>query len=182
MTGASTSAIDSSTTHCPTPAITLRHSATPISARSPLIKLQVSYSKKVPADEQYSSKSFHAALEVKVSDDVARSSGQLEQKLRSLWSDLEKAVENQIASSNGKSVTPAPSTPRTNGNNGENASPKQINYLTLLARKAKNWGLADLDAHVKTRFGNGGVYEMSKSDASMLIEEFREMTGQGARR
>ena len=51
-----------------------------------------------------------------------------------------------------------------------------------MARKAKGWGLADLDAHVKTRFGNGGVYEMSKSEASMLIEEFRAESGQGARR
>ncbi len=147
-----------------------------------MIKLHASYSKKIPAEEQYSSKSFHASLEVEVSDDVARNAGQLEEKLRALWSDLERAVENQIRSSNGKSAAPAQAAPRTNGSNGEKASPKQINYLTLLARKAKSWGLADLDAFVKTRFGNGGVYEISKSDASMLIEEFREMTGQGARR
>jgi len=147
-----------------------------------LIKLHASYSKKIPAEAQYSSKSFHASLEIEVSDDIARNGRQLEEKLRTLWSDLERAVENQIASSNGKSEAPVPATPRANGNNGEKASSKQINYLTLLARKAKSWGLADLDAHVKTRFGNGGVYEMSKSDASMLIEEFREMTGPGARR
>ena len=147
-----------------------------------MIKLHASYSKKIPAEEQYSSKSFHASLEIEVGDDVVRNGRQLEEKLRALWSDLERAVENQIASSNGKSAPPAQAVPRTNGNNGEKASPKQVNYLTLLARKAKSWGLADLDAHVKTRFGNGGVYEMSKSEASMLIEEFREMTGQGARR
>ncbi len=148
-----------------------------------MIKLHASYSKKIPAEEQYSSKSFHASLEIEVSDDVARNAGQLEERLRALWSDLERAVENQIRSSNGMSSTPAPVAPRTNGSNsGEKASPKQINYLTLLARKAKSWGLADLDAFVKSRFGNGGVYEISKSDASMLIEEFREMAGSGSRR
>jgi len=93
-----------------------------------LIRLSCSYSKKIPAEEQYSSKSFHASLEVEVSDDVARNAGQLEEKLRALWSDLERAVENQIASSNGKSAPPAQAAPRTNGNNGEKASPKQVNY------------------------------------------------------
>ncbi len=148
-----------------------------------MIKLHASYSKKIPAEEQYSSKSFHASLEIEVSDDIARNGRQLEEKLRTLWSDLERAVENQIASSNGKSEAPVPATPRANGgNSGEKASSKQINYLTLLARKAKSWGLADLDAFVKSRFGNGGVYEISKADASMLIGEFREMAGSGSRR
>ena len=147
-----------------------------------MIKLHASYSKKIPAGEQYSSKSFHASLEIEVADEIAKNGGQLQQKLRALWSDLERAVENQIASSNGNGApAPAESSPAT-PDPSDKASPKQINYLTLLARKAKSWGLADLDAHVKNRFGNGGVYDLSKGDASMLIEEFRGMTGQGFRR
>ena len=57
----------------------------------------------------------------------------------------------------------------------------------LLARRAKGWGLPELQKYVKTRVGDVGLYEMSKQDASMLIEEFRAMkpaenAGRGARR
>ncbi len=149
-----------------------------------MIKLHAAYSKKVPADEQYSSKSFHASLEVEVADDVAKDGGKLQSRLRALWSDLEKAVEAQIVQSNGNGA-PSPRQDSSSGpeNGDDRASPRQINYLTLLARRAKGWGLAELETHLKSRFGNGGVYELGKSEASMLIEEFRGMTsGQGSRR
>ena len=148
-----------------------------------MIKLHASYSKKIPAEEQYSSKSFHASLEIEVGDDVVRNGRQLEEKLRALWSDLERAVENQIRQSNGNGA-PAPieSSPAAT-NSSDKASPKQINYLTLLARKAKSWGLTDLEKFIQDRFGNGSLFEISKANASMLIEEFKSMTsGSGARR
>ena len=57
----------------------------------------------------------------------------------------------------------------------DRVSQKQINYLSLLARRAKGWGLPELQDYVKNRVGDVGIYEMSKQDASMLIEEFRSM-------
>ncbi|MCZ6691407.1 MAG: hypothetical protein O7H41_17605 [Planctomycetota bacterium] len=149
-----------------------------------MIKLHASYSKKIPAESQYSSKSFHASLEVEVADEIAKDGDQLQQKLRTIWRDLQTAVEAQIQESNGN---PAPMPPAVKGqapeNGNDRASPRQINYLTLLGRKAKNWGLAELESFVKNRFGNSGIYDLSKAEASMLIEEFRGMTsGQGGRR
>ncbi len=146
-----------------------------------MIKLHASYSKKIPAEEQYSSKSFHASLEIEVADDVAADNGKLQERLRFLWNDLEQAVEAQISGSNGK---PAPQGQAQTPENGDDrASPRQINYLTLLARRAKGWGLAELETHLKTRFGNGGVYDLSKGDASMLIEELKSApSDQGSRR
>ena len=151
-----------------------------------MIKLHASYSKKVPAEEQYSSKSFHASLEVEVSDDVAKNGDQLQQKLRALWQDLQDAVETQIQASNGNgNFVPAPRREVTakSENGDDRASPRQINYLTLLARRAKGWGLPELEKFTQDRFGNGSLFEISKSNASMLIEEFKSMSsGQGARR
>ncbi len=151
-----------------------------------MIKLHASYSKKVPAEEQYSSKSFHASLEIEVADELAADTGKLQERLRSLWNDLEQAVETQITQSNGNdSFVPSPSRDETpdSSNGDDHASPRQINYLTLLARRAKGWGLAELETHLKTRFGNGGLYELGKSEASMLIEELKSApSDQGARR
>ena len=149
-----------------------------------MIKLHAAYSKKVPAEEQYSSKSFHASLEIEVADDVAKDGGKLQSRLRALWSDLEKAVEAQIVQSNGNGA-PSPRQDSSPGpeNGDDRASPRQINYLTLLARRAKGWGLAELEKFVQSRFGNESMFEISKSNASMLIEEFKSMgSGQGARR
>ncbi len=151
-----------------------------------MIKLHASYSKKIPAETQYSSKSFHASLEVEVADDLARDGDQLQQKLRSLWQDLQDAVETQIAQSNGNgSSAPAPRRVETARpeNGDDRASPRQINYLTLLARRSKGWGLSELEKFTQRRFGNGSLFEISKANASMLIEEFKSMTpGRGARR
>ncbi len=151
-----------------------------------LIKLHASYSKKIPAETQYSSKSFHASLEVEVADDLARDGDQLQQKLRSLWQDLQDAVETQITQSNGNgNSAPIPRREEmTKPENGDDrASSRQINYLTLLARRSKGWGLSALEKFIQDRFGNGSLFEISMSNASTLIEEFKSMTpGQGARR
>ena len=141
-----------------------------------MIKLHAAYSKKIPAESQYSSKSFHASLEVEVSDDIARNGARLQEKLRALWLDLQDAVEAQIRESNGNGAAPR-AEPRSEApsNGGDRASQKQVNYLMLLARRAKGWGLPELQQYVKTRVGDVGICEMSKQDASMLIEEFRAM-------
>ncbi|MCZ6691193.1 MAG: hypothetical protein O7H41_16530, partial [Planctomycetota bacterium] len=119
-----------------------------------MIKLHAAYSKKIPAETQYSSKSFHASLEVEVSDDISRDGTRLQEKLRSLWLDLQDAVEAQIRESNGNGApqreearTEAPS------NSPDRASQKQVNYLMFLARRAKGWGLPELQKYVKTRVG-----------------------------
>ncbi len=153
-----------------------------------MIKLHASYSKKIPAEAQYSSKQFHASLEVEVSDDISRDGVRLQEKLRSLWLDLQDAVEAQIRESNGSGAPQREEArPESPSNGQDRASQKQVNYLMFLARRAKGWGLPELQNFVKTRVGDVGLYEMSKQDASMLIEEFRAMqpadsAGRGARR
>ena len=150
--------------------------------------MHASFSKKIPAEAQYSSKSFHASLEVEVADEIANDGPKLQDRLRALWRDLERAVELQIEESNGNGAPSREQPSSESSPNGhDRASSKQVNYLQLLARRAKGWGLPELQKYVKTRVGDVGLYEMSKQDASMLIEEFRAMkpaenAGRGARR
>ncbi|MCZ6690201.1 MAG: hypothetical protein O7H41_11395 [Planctomycetota bacterium] len=150
--------------------------------------MHASFSKKIPAEAQYSSKSFHASLEVEVADEIANDGPKLQDRLRALWRDLERAVELQIEESNGNGApSPERLSSESSPNGQDRASSKQVNYLMLLARRAKGWGLPELQKYVKTRVGDVGLYEMSKQDASMLIEEFRAMkpaenAGRGARR
>ncbi len=52
-----------------------------------MLKLKASFGKKVPADQEYSSKSYHAEIEVELSDGLNQQ--QLQDKIRymrhSLW-------------------------------------------------------------------------------------------------
>ncbi len=153
-----------------------------------MIKLHASVARKFPGESQFTSRQYHAAIEVEVADEIANDGPKLQDRLRALWRDLERAVEMQIAESNtnGAPSSEQPSS-ESSPNGQDRASSKQVNYLQLLARRAKGWGLPELQKYVKTRVGDVGLYEMSKQDASMLREEFRAMkpaenAGRGARR
>ena len=148
-----------------------------------MIKLHAAYSKKIPAESQYSSKSFHASLEVEVSDDISRDGARLQEKLRALWLDLQDAVEAQIRESNGNAATPpAPERARQESSgpqNGEPASQKQVNFLMSLGRRVNGWSLPELQEFIRARVGNVGLYDLSKQDASNLIEELQAMKSDG---
>ena len=156
-----------------------------------MIKLHASYSKKIPAESQYSSKSFHAALEVEVADDVCRDGALLQERLRALWTDLQDAVEAQIRDSNGnagnRSTVASERGPGNSSQNSEPASQKQVNFLMSLGRRVRGWNLAELQEFIRSRVGNVGLYDLSKRDASSLIEELQAMksdgnSGRGGRR
>lgn len=61
-----------------------------------MIKLCASYGLKVPAEQEYSSESFHASAEIEVADSVAADG--LKSTLGAIWNDLKAAVESQIGS------------------------------------------------------------------------------------
>ncbi len=63
--------------------------------------------------------------------------------------------------------------PQRAGGNGDKASNRQIKYLTDLATQ-KGIGLSDLNAEVQQRFGVSGIYDLSRRDASTLLDEIKE--------
>jgi hypothetical protein len=123
-----------------------------------MLKLNASYQKKVPAEQEYSSKCFHASIEVELPDGLTED--QLKQRIHSTFELVKNSVETEL---NGKPVTvnghsQSPMPPNGNGNsngngngngtgNGKNggfpASKKQVSYLLDLAKmKAVDLGPA----------------------------------------
>ena len=143
-----------------------------------MLKVCTSYSKKVPTDQQYSSQQFHASVEVELSD--ALSPDQLQERIHQTFAVVRSTVENEINGKPGK----------TNGNgngHGENknngkATNAQIKFITSLATD-QGIQLSELNQHVQDTYGVESLYELSKKDASSLVQQLqRKMVKVPARR
>ena len=156
-----------------------------------MIKITASHSMKVPAEGEYTSKSFHLGLEAEVADTVGGEG--ILAKSRALFALAKAAVAAEI---NGKAKAAQQSTTLPanegsggasgqaqgnggsgnglnggNGGNGNAASPKQISYLLLLAKK--NGGLQKLNAAIREEYGLEDVRQLTRKQASGLIERLR---------
>ena len=115
-----------------------------------MLKLNASYSKKVPAEGEYSSQSYHASIEVELSDGLT--ADQIQDRIHETFAMVRDSVEAELHG-NG-TANPEGSAPRNQQNQsrqgyrsgasnygkgkGQNqedaaASPKQIKYLLDLA-------------------------------------------------
>ena len=119
-----------------------------------MLKLNASYSKKVPADTEYSSQSFHASVEVELPDgltqeqlnakihetfDLVRAS--VEAELNENYTPHQPALLPQENAANAPQMNPPAQPQNKNGYGKKNgttsdapASPKQVKYLLDLAR------------------------------------------------
>lgn len=146
-----------------------------------MIKLHASYSKKVPAETQYSSQSFLASMEIEVSDDLGKDGNKLHDTFSWLWGQLKQSVEAQIRNNggkkgdnNGNNFDQPKDDSRNKGSsngNGKKASNKQVKFLIGLA-KGKGQDFNRLKDITQDRFGKG-VYDLAVSEASTLIDEFK---------
>ena len=137
-----------------------------------MLKLNASFSKKVPAAEQFSSQSYHCSVEVELSD--AATPEQLQAKIHDTFALVRDAVESEL---HGKPVAKAE--PAAQPAKGEPAKPdtakasnKQVKYLLDLA-KGKGLTLTALNARVKDRFKVETVYDLARKDASKFVDELK---------
>ena len=149
-----------------------------------MLKLNASYSKKVPADSEYSSQSFHASVEVELPDGLTQD--QLNAKIHETFDLVRASVEAEL---NGNSVPnqsallPAenasnvpqmnPAQQNKNGYGKKNgttsdapASPKQVKYLLDLARQ---FGINP--EQIKAKFNVSSLESMTKTQCSRAIDE-----------
>ena len=133
-----------------------------------MLKLNASYSKKVPAEGEYTSQSYHASIEVELPDGL--SSEQLNSKIHETFEMVRSSVEAEL---HGNTVN------QQGGNGSQNthnqpvqgttpASPKQINYLLTLASRR---GITP--AQIAAQHGVATVEQMSKRQCSDLINSWR---------
>jgi len=144
-----------------------------------MLKLNASYSKKVPADTEYSSQSYHASVEVELPDGLTPE--QLNAKIHETFALVRDSVETELhsepANAQTSNVPPLPIPPAQPqqskagyGKNGKTAdapaSPKQIKYLLDLARQ---FGVSP--DQLKARFNVPALESLTKTQCSRAIDE-----------
>ena len=133
-----------------------------------MLKLNASYSKKVPADGEYTSQSYHASIEVELPDGL--SAEQLNGKIHETFEMVRNSVEAEL---HGNTVNQQGGNGTVNTvNNGQQAStlasPKQINYLLTLASRR---GITPQQIAAQNNVAN--INQLSKKQCSALIEQWR---------
>lgn len=142
-----------------------------------MLKLNASYAKKVPAEEEYSSQSYHASIEVELPDGLSGEA--LQERIHATFNLVRNSVEAEL---HGKNLALQPDNSRQNElpNHAQNnsvqransrdipASPKQISYLLDLAR---NRGITP--QQIAARHGVADIQQLSKRQCSELINSWR---------
>lgn len=141
-----------------------------------MLKLNASYSKKVPAGEEYSSQSYHASVEIELPDGLTQE--QLQARIHETFDLVRNSVEAELhgkvpCHSEGYSGAEEPKTaPQGNRAAGRQnevpASPKQLSYLLDLARQH---GVTP--QQLAAQHGVPDVRQLSKRQCSELINAWR---------
>jgi hypothetical protein len=132
-----------------------------------MLKLTSSFSKKVPAETQFSSLSYHASVEVELPDGLTEA--QLKEKISGTFALVRESVESEIGGGKGSGTVKAAPVQQQAPQEQKPvvpASNKQVKYLFDLAREA---GLK-IDNLVK-KFNVKTPYELTKPQCSALIDE-----------
>ena len=149
-----------------------------------MLKLNASYSKKVPADTEYSSQSYHASIEVELPDGLTPE--QLIAKIRETFALVRDSVETElhnepanVQTSNVPTLPIPPAQPQQNkagySKNGKSsdtpASPKQIKYLLDIARQ-----IGYTVEQLKAKFNVPALESLTKTQCSRAIDELNGKT------
>ena len=157
-----------------------------------MLKLNASYSKKVPAESEYSSQSYHCQIEAELPDGLT--SEQLNERVHQVFEFVRASVETELqANTQHQNAQPIPVQPiqqaqqnyqpvvsqqpnnaaaqsRANGqrNNGGShyASAKQVNYLMSLASRA-GWDLNEIMRQNRV----SSLNQLSAKTCSQLIDQ-----------
>ena len=152
-----------------------------------MLKLNASYSKKVPADTEYSSQSFHASVEVELPDGLTQD--QLNAKIHETFDLVRESVEAELHVNTVQQPAQPSQVPNTQSqpglydNSAQNAtkpaygkkngttsdapaSPKQVKYLLDLARQ---YGVSP--DQIKSKFNVPALESLTKTQCSRAIDE-----------
>ena len=142
-----------------------------------MLKLNASYSKKVPAEGEYTSQSYHASVEVELPDGLSGEA--LQARIHETFDLVRNSVEAELHEQ--KAVISRDNFPRHESQNASQgsrtqrpnshdipASPKQITYLLDLARSR---GITP--QQIAAQHGIANVQQLSKRQCSELINSWR---------
>ena len=130
-----------------------------------MLKAIVSYSKKIPVpDSEYSSQGFSLSLETEIPD---RDPALIQAKLHETFELVKASVEGELEKQAQVPVEGAKAAQKPP--KSDQASNAQIKFITDLAGQ-KAIRLSDLNAEVRKRYGIDGIYDLSKKQASELLD------------
>ena len=150
-----------------------------------MLKLNASYSKKVPADTEYSSQSYHASVEVELPDGLTPE--QLNSKIHETFALVRDSVESELHGNTAPQPAQVPQTSNMQPQGAYDAapqnaakpaygkkpttdapaSPKQIKFLLDLARQ-NGYTIEQL----KARFNVSQIEALSRTQCSRAIDMF----------
>ncbi len=138
-----------------------------------MLKLNASYSKKVPAEGEYTSQSYHCSMEVELSD--ALEPQQIQTKIHDTFALVRDAVEAELHGETKAEQPPLrvvePQRPVPTAPVGK-ASNKQIKFILDLAQH-RGLGLSEINGRVQKQFRVGSVYELDRKSASALLDDLK---------
>ena len=149
-----------------------------------MLKLNASYSKKVPADTDYSSQSFHASVERELPDGLSQE--ELNAKIHETFDLVRASVEAELHGNTAPQSTQVPHASNMQPQGAYDAapqnaakptygkkpaidapaSPKQIKFLLDLARQ---FGITP--EQIKAKFNVPAIESMTKTQCSRAIDE-----------
>lgn len=146
-----------------------------------MLKLNASYSKKVPAEGEYSSQSYHCSMEVELADKLEPH--EIQQKIHETFALVRDAVEAELHGAAPQAEVRQPlrvvrhaEAPARGGaparTSVEKASNKQVKYILDLA-KAQGIGLSEINARVQKAHRVESVYELNRVQASALVDDLK---------
>ena len=129
-----------------------------------MLKAIVSYSKKIPVpDSEYSSQGYSLSLETEIPESDP---GAIQDRIHGTFELVKASVEQELVNGNARAgVQPAPASGPV-----QKASNKQIKFLTDLATQ-RRISVSDLNADIRRRFDVDGLYDLTKKQASELLDE-----------
>ena len=134
-----------------------------------MLKLNASYSKKVPAEGEYSSQSYHASIECELPDGL--NANQLQERIHDTFELVRQSVEAELHDGNRQQPQPTQmQQTQQSQQSGKTApaSPKQIRYLLDLVRM-RGITPQQLAAH----FQVADVRQLTRQQCSTQINEWQ---------
>ena len=131
-----------------------------------MIKAIVSYSKKIPVpDSEYSSQGYSLSLETEISE---RDPQQIQARLHETFDMVKASVEDELEKQAGPRETST--VPAKEPAKSDKASNAQIKFLTDLCQQ-KGIALSQLNQQIRQQYGVGGLYDLTRKQASEILDE-----------
>ena len=139
-----------------------------------MLKAIVSFSKKVPAETEYSSKGYSLSLETEIPETDPAG---IRARLSETFELVKSQVELELSGGNGGGPRPSPEEGSTrpaagNNGNGARATNKQVKFILDLA-KGQGMGLSQVNQRVNQEFGVDTVYDLDRKSASKLVDQLK---------